>query len=193
MLQITATEASFRTAVPLTRRLLLAGFSVGLLTTSIVACSTADQEEAQDPITSGEEVVFTGTPDEYFELMRSCFEDNGIETVDSTSGSGTEFGYPATEEADTAEELCSSTIGEPQMQGLSEEQLRERYEGRLDQWECLAAEGLLSGEPMSYETFVDEYRRSGETEMWLPFLEVNEDAGEGDFIDTSGICVLETW
>lgn len=121
-------------------------------------------------------------------LKRACLEEKGLQTKDLPPGDpeqGQGFmvltAGMTLEERNAIDEECKAEIGTPRMQGLSETQLRERYDARAEQWTCLVGKGLVTGDPQSYETFVDQYERSGQKALWEPTegaAEVTKDGRE---------------
>lgn len=101
---------------------------------ALTGCSTSDEPEPDEPevaaTSSGEVPGFEGTPAELSALMRACFEEHGITTVDDSYGDDGGFAFDNTsvspEELEAIDAACISEIGQPQMEGLSEERLRER-------------------------------------------------------------------
>ena len=135
-----------------------------------------------DPLPSGPTTAyFDGTPEEYTTLLRACLAEAGIETVDGTTADGylvsTEVAN--SKEYTDASEACSTELGEIQVEGLSENQLRQRYDARAAQFECLVENALISGEPMSFEVFVDGYNRSGQRDLWEPTQGASSLPGQG--------------
>lgn len=94
-------------------------------------------------------------------------KERGVETFDDPLPGGFSYGIDGREVA----RECYEQVGEPKISGLDDGELRTRYEDRVDQFHCLVKHGLMEGEPMSFERFVEDYRRSGETELWSPDLE----------------------
>lgn len=133
------------------------------------ACSGTDPEGASSP-SSGE--FFSGSPEERVVLLRACFEENGVETSQPPGMAADGFAYAvgsvSPEELERIRTLCDEEIGEPQISGLSDDELQLRYDGRVEQWECLVENEFTTGEPISFETFVEDYRRSGEQRLWEP-------------------------
>ena len=154
------------------------------LFSATVGCSSESAEQSDD-----EAGVFTGTPDEYTELMMGCLEEHGIATQDEGANG---FSFESSDEALEISQMCRESIGEPKIVGLSEDELRERYDARVEQWECLVDNELLSGNPITFETFVDEYERSGQTRLWEPTSEVHIDSS-GPPVNPSGLCPKDSW
>lgn len=151
------------------------GHSVGLgvLALSVLMALVGCTSAAPSPSPTNEGArIFHGTPAEWSLLFRSCLEDNGLTTADLPDEDPS--GFMVSNEGVTEERRtevttkCRSEVGEPQIEGLSNEELRRRYDARLTQFECTVANGFTSGLPMSFETFVDEYNRSGQKKLWAP-------------------------
>ena len=160
-------------ALLLVARLMRAPASAFLLAVGLVllaACSAPAPDGAVEPSGTG---VFEGTPEEYNLLYRACLEERGIATADLPPGDE-EPGFLIGTEGVTAEQReearaeCRDEVGEPKMENLSEGELRERYDARLEQYECLTANGLVSGDPPTFEVFVSDYERSGQRLLWEP-------------------------
>src|SRR5699024_4709292 len=133
----------------LSRRPLAAAFTALLLAVATTSCAS---DEAPLPAPSshdaGEANVFEGTAEEYTLLVRACLEEQGIQTQDLTD-SNDQTGYSVSiidhtpEQVAEISEGCRAEIGEPQTSGLTETQLQERYDARLEQWQCLVGHGLV--------------------------------------------------
>lgn len=182
-------------------RRLAAGVFVALVLAGTVAACAGDEPtvptESVDPVDEGR--VFEGTPEEYTLLVRACLEEHGIQTRDLTD-SNDQTGYSVSTVDHTPEQLaevsdgCRAEIGEPQTSGLTEAQLQERYDARLEQWQCLVGHGLVAGEPVTFETFVDDYRRSGEQSLWEPTAESALVDANGQPVSPSDLCPRnEAW
>lgn len=108
--------------------------------------------------------------------------------------SNDQTGYAISNEAHSIEqihevmEICTEKIGEPQVQRLSETQLRERYDARVEQWQCFAERALVEGDPITFDTFVDEYRRSGELILWEPAAHSALTDSQGRPVSPSDLC-----
>lgn len=72
-----------------------------------------------------------------------------------------------------AQEAGKDEFGHPQIEGLTDSQLQQRYEGRIEQFNCLVEKGALDGEPTSFEVFIEEDRRSGDRSLWSPARDVD--------------------
>lgn len=150
----------------------------------IVGCTastqTAPGQQGQSAEPTNAELIFEGTPAEYTTLLRACLEDGGLTTADDLTGDKTGFMIQAgdDEERRVIVDGCKVELGEPKMSGLSEAELRERYDARVEQHACLVDEGLVDGAPVSFETFVDDYERSGQKVLWEPTLTAS-DAPDG--------------
>lgn len=117
--------------------------------------------------------VFEGTPAEYGTLMRACYEDAGLKTGDDpTSKSTADFVFESggidQAKLDAIAAECMAELGEPKTGGLTDAELRERYDARVSQWACLVEGGMLTGEPITFEVFADQYARSGQKTLWEP-------------------------
>lgn len=75
------------------------------------------------------------------------------------------------------------------MSGLTQEDLRGRYDARVDQFACLVDEQLISGEPISFDQFVDDYERSGQVTLWEPTEGAVGRGNQGP----SDICQRASW
>lgn len=87
-------------------------------------------------------------------------------------------------ELDSIYDGCEAEVGEPPTTGFTDEQLRASYAERLDQFECLVREGLVDGDPPSFEVFLSDYQRSGQKSMWEP----TEGARSRDNTGPGNIC-----
>lgn len=116
--------------------------------------------------------IFTGTPEEATVLTRACYEEHGIKTSDTPDGDPLGFGFAhggrSDEELEALSEACEAEVGVPKMAGLTEQELRDRYAARLEQYECIVAAGYSPASPPSFDRFVDDYERSGQAELWEP-------------------------
>lgn len=133
------------------------------------ACSTPEP-----PAPSNQETTryFAGTPEEHAVLLRACLEENGIETALPPNSPKDGFAITSESMADENFERimadCREEIGSPRMAGLSQDELQIRYDARVTQWECLVAEDFTAGEPISFDSFVEDYNRSGQIYLWEP-------------------------
>ena len=157
------------------KRAVWSGAFVGAMVL-LVGCSGAEPAaiESPSPSASGPR-IFEGTIEEYTVLQRACLEDKGLTTVDlppgdpeRAQGFAVSTAGKTLEEREAIDEECEAEIGTPRMQSLSEAQLQQRYDARAEQWSCLAGKGLVTGDPPSFETFVDKYERSGQKVLWEP-------------------------
>lgn len=152
----------------------------------IVGCAGSSEQSSPEP---SETVYFEGTVEEWRQLTIACLRDNGL--VAEAGREDTEIMY-GSEDLTPAEsrdilDSCSAEIGYIQVEGLSEEQLRSRYDARVAQFECLKRNGLIEGEAISFESFVDRYNRSGQQELWAPSLEADNPPDMG----SSDVCPIE--
>lgn len=138
---------------------------------ALSGCSDADDPDSSDVSETSSE-FFVGTPEEYTVLVRTCLDEKGFLTADNPGGAPDGFavavGDHAEGEVTRASEECRAELGEPQMSGLPEDELRTRYDARVAQWECLVENDLVSGDPISFEVFVEDYNRSGQESLWEP-------------------------
>lgn len=162
-----------------------------LLLVSVVALSLAGCSQTHEDVPDGNDPVFTGTPSEYHALIRACFEENGIETFGDPDSVG--FAVDGTVDRTEVEELCLEQIGRPALEDLSEEELNDRYQSRVEQWECLADNGLVVGEPITFETFVDDYRRSDPPQLWEPTFSSDTTDANGNHVSPSDLCARDTF
>lgn len=183
-----------------TSRLTVGAFVALVLAVAVTACTNDEaslQAVSADP--ADEDNLFEGTPEEYSLLLRACLKESGIQTEDLTD-SNDQSGFSVSNVDHTPEQVaevserCRAEIGEPQTSGLSEAQLRQRYDARVDQWQCLTGHGLVAGEPITFETFVDDYRRSGEQTLWEPTAESALVDANGRPVSPSDLCPRnEAW
>ena len=157
---------------------------------SLVGCSASEPEISPSPSASP---IFEGTPEEFTTLWRACIEGLGFATMDLSSGNadpgfGIDSEGRAPEEIQDANEKCWAELGDPKMQDLSEQELRERYEIRLAQYACLAENGLVSGDPPTFETFVSDYNRSGQKEIWEPTIGASTLERDGIMMGGTDVC-----
>lgn len=145
-----------------------------------------------NPAPTTELNIFEGTPLEFVVLVRGCLEDRGIVTEDDPGGNKTVYLSDNTGmDADAAmavQEECYAQIGLPKMAGLSDVELRDRYQARVDEWECLADNGLVSGDAPAFDVFVDKYQRTGQKELWEPTFEVAPEVVAGMAVGPSDLC-----
>src|SRR5690554_1643130 len=127
-------------------------FTLGLIlgATLLSGCIAAEQGVSPP---AGSPTEFQGTPAEWTVLYRACFEEAGLETSDDPHGDKSGFLVRAEgvtqEKRDEARISCQSEIGMPWMSGLSEDELRIRYDARVSQFKCLVDLGLVNSAPMS--------------------------------------------
>lgn len=166
-----------------------------------VGCAADDPEPSESLSASPSEPrIFDGTIEEYVTLERACLEEKGIKTMD-LSPDDPEWGqgYGVVPEGTTFEERevsydeCEAEIGTPRMQNLSDTQLRERYDSRVEQWTCLVSKELVTGDPLSYETFVDKYERSGQKTLWEPTETAADVTKDGRDVAATDECPRGTW
>lgn len=135
---------------------------------------------------------FEGTVEEHAALVLGCLKDGGW-TV-TLEPDGVTLGIDNTgrtdEEVIEAQQACYDQVGRIQMQGLSEEQLRERYDGRVEQFECLVENGMLEGDPKSFEVFVEDWERSGQERLWSPALDVPMELAQQGRQGPSQLCPI---
>lgn len=161
---------------------------------AVTACSSgpAAVVESSEPTAAAAAAEFEGLPSEWVELQRGCLESAGVQTGDEPSGDPTGFTVDtstmAYEEYERVREECLAEVGQPPMSNLSEDELQQRYDARVEQWDCLVAAGLQSGSAVSFETFVSDYERSGQLRFWEP-LE-GADASEGEPVAS---CPRDAW
>lgn len=146
---------------------------LGTLLVLSVVTGCAGEPSSSPSTESASTRVFEGTPAEYGTLKRACYEDAGLKTADdptsqSTSGFVFQSGGIAQGTLDAIAAECAAELGEPKMRGLAETELRERYDARVSQWTCLVEGGMLTGEPITFEAFADQYARSGQKTLWEP-------------------------
>lgn len=143
--------------------ILLVALPITLLGSACTQAGEQSQEEAI-PITT----YFQGSPEEYTTLFRSCLEEHGVETFDIGDKDGFAVISSESDAYTEADAMCTEELGEPQMKDLPEDELRVRYEARVEQWECLVDEGFAEGEPISFDVFVEDYNRSSQLRLWEP-------------------------
>lgn len=174
------------------------GACVAFASLLVAGCSNAVpdiEDEMTETSDSAAANAFMGTPAEHTVLMRACLEENGIETQDLSPADETGYtvgtGGRSPEEFRLIMDGCSAEVGEPPIGGLQEDELQNRYDARVMQFECLVREQLISGEPISFEQFVDDYQRSGQQLLWEPTTEAG---GRGNLGPTD-ICPRDssTW
>ena len=78
------------------------------------------------------------------------------------------------------------------MLGLTGEELQERYEVRMSQWDCLVEQSLVEGEAPAFEVFVDRYQRSGQKELWEPTFQMLMGGAEVPSSNPSEVCPSST-
>lgn len=157
---------------------------------TLAGCSSAPPASVPDDSSSP---VFLGTPDEYVVVLRACFEDAGLKTVDPENPADPGFGIDLTDgrsptERDEIKAECEQSVGQPKISGLSLEELRARYDNRVAQSECLRASGLTDELPMSFEVFQSEYERSGQSVLWEPTEGLEPQQVNGIIMGPTDIC-----
>lgn len=154
-------------------------------------CSQIEASPDDREVASDEVPVFTGTVSEYSALVRACLEEHGIETADDEQLGAGGFTVEWSEDNTEIRKTCEAQVGDPYgLEDLSEDVLRERYEARVEQWECLVDAGLVTGDPMTFETFLDDYRRSVPTTLWEPTFAVTQVDGN---VSPSVMCPRDTF
>lgn len=138
----------------------------------VLLLSSCEGSSPEDATSASPGEFFSGSPEERVVLLRACFEENGVETSQPPGMASDGFAYAvgsvSPDELERIKKLCDEEIGEPQISGLSDGELQSRYDGRVEQWECLVENEFTTGEPISFESFVEDYRRSGEQRLWEP-------------------------
>ena len=135
------------------------------------ACSTGNNSTTPTPSQTNQ--YFSGTPEEYWAAMISCYRQHGIEAEPNGDGGIRTFSNLAPDEYNKISLSCRDPLGEPLPEEmLNESQYRERYQWRADQYRCLVDHGYLTGEPMSF----DQYRALTykTTESWRPLSLVDK-------------------
>lgn len=145
----------------------------------------SDASASGSPAAAGQ--VFEGTPEEYAALTRACLEDRGLRTIDDPMGDEKGFGVDmsglSAAEVEEAFDSCEQQVGIPKMVDLSQSELQERYDARVEQHSCLVREGYQVDPAPSFDTFVDEYQRSGQQSMWEPAALPNPQPGDNPTTD----------
>lgn len=118
---------------------------------------------------------FTGTQEEYVTALQACMGDKGFETVPGEEPGQLDIGMEghSDDQVQEAMETCKKGIGEPNA-NLTRTDLQDRYDWRLDQFNCLVKAGYVTGSPKSFESFVADYQRTGFAE-WDPLVLVGDD------------------
>lgn len=167
---------------------------VGLVLTGCTGVDGAGEPSAarSDPEEASVK-VFEGTPEERVTLVRACLDDAGLRTVDDPMGDPLGYGYSKAgrDPAEVAEirDRCDAEVGVPKMAGLSEDELRERYDARVEQDVCLREHGYTVVDRPSFDRFVDDYERSGQQLLWEPAALPDPKPGDNPTID----CPRASW
>lgn len=109
---------------------------------------------------------------------------------------GTPAGLGLSYDADDREiaQSCYAEVGEAKIRGLTPPELRSRYDSRVVQFACLVERGLVAGEAPSFETFSDEYERSGQQVLWEPTADArNGTDDQGRTVGPSQLCPRTEW
>lgn len=132
---------------------------------------------------------FTGTIEEYTVALQACMRDKGFETVPGEEPGQLDIGMVghSDDDAFNAMENCRADVGEPNAH-LTREELRDRYEWRVRQFECLVEEGFVTGSAKSFESFVADYQRTGLAE-WDPIGSVVD--GHTQLTEMLQVCPRE--
>lgn len=136
---------------------------------------------------------FQGTPAEFTVQLVGCLKDDGWDVWLTEDGLGydTDLGGRSVEELQSAQSSCMGEVGQVQTQRLSKEQLKERHEARVKQFECLVENGMLEGEPKSFEVFVEDWERSGQKEFWSPARDVPLEVAAQGRLGPSQLCPFD--
>ncbi len=161
--------------------LAIVGLFLALAGCSAGGSSALSSGSAGPPSTAAAVHYFDGTPEEMTALFRACLADAGFETRDigEADGFAIDTAVGQSQAYQDASSRCAAEIGQVKIAGLSQDELRERYEARTAQFDCLVAKGLLSGAPISFEVFVEDYNRSGQKVLWEPTKDARGVQGAG--------------
>ncbi|MGC5616964.1 hypothetical protein [Georgenia sp. Z1491] len=162
-------------------------FSV-VVSTMLAACGGS--EGAEPPSTSGPATVseapphsepdtFHGTPSERTAAMATCMEDLGYLITPEDDGFEIEPQGHSGDDVGDDYAACSAQVGRVHATSFSDAQIRESYDRRVDEHDCLVANGWAIGDPPAWETFRDGWRVQGST--WEPVhdAQVAEDSASG--------------
>lgn len=169
-----------------------APMAAAVLAVALVGCAgnPAESPQASDVIKE-----FDGTPAEWTMLFRACIEDSGLQTADLPDGSKDGFMISllnSTQEfRDQVTAKCRAEIGEAPMTGLSTDELQRRYSARVSQFDCMVDLGVVDGEPISFEKFVDDYNRSGQKLLWAPGEGISVTLEDGTRKGSTDLCPLD--
>lgn len=169
-------------------RLLNASWLLCAIAIVLAGCSTSNDQSETTP--APESAEFVGTPAERLSAMKNCLERRGWSVqLGDQGGISIDLGGRTSDEYYEDQAECSDEIGSPPMSSLSESELRDRYEWRVEQYECLVENDLAAEERMSFETFVDGYGRTGRA-TWDPIAPLVEDPEAVDQANT--LCPYST-
>jgi len=134
----------------------------------LTGCGSEEGSPEQPTATSTSTHEFSGSPAEYNDAMITCLRQLGWQVNETDDGGyGVALNGASDDEYFADQRECRDEVGAEPMADLSQEELRSRYDWRREQYECLIDNGFDVGDPMSYETFVDNYQRTGRAH-WDP-------------------------
>lgn len=129
---------------------------------------------------------FTGTQEEHSLAMKSCMGALGFEVSTAADDPGrldiSMTGH-SDDEVAAALDGCAREVGEPSAY-LTMAELQARYDWRAEQFDCLVAEGFVSGTVKSFDSFVADYKRTGFAD-WSPLVELQ---GKGNLKPALEAC-----
>lgn len=117
---------------------------------------------------------FVGSPSEYTDALMDCMRGRGWQVTETEGGFGAGVDRSNEDKFIADMNACRDAIGAEPMADLSTEQLRSRYEWRRAQYDCLVDHGFATGAPLSFQSFVDRYERTGRA-YWDPIAPLAED------------------
>lgn len=149
------------------RARLISGYILALVMAGTSACSMGTSESGLD-----ERPQFSGTRTEHQIAVVECVRDAGIEVELLKDEGGDGYGFSKTsdepfEEVAALLDDCTSEIGFPPPEPVTDEDFQVQFEGRVADYGCLTAAGFDVPEPPSFAAYVEEARGYGE--LWHPW------------------------
>lgn len=148
------------------------------LTFLVTSCSDSTEDINQDQA----DEYFTGSPDEYWQLMITCYDEHGVEAEQDRNSLGVSSTLDSDDFLPIQEECLSRIPPFPPTDQVPDEQLELMYAWRAEQYECMVDHGYLTGQPISFEEF--KSRRIEDQSNWSVLDELDTD----DLLAASNAC-----
>ncbi len=150
---------------------------------------TACSQEAEETSSKQVEEYFTGSPDEFWQLMIACYDEHGIESEQQGNSLGVSSTLDTEDFLPIQEECLSRIPPMPETEQLPEDQLRRMHSWRVEQYECMVENGYLTGQPLSFEEFMN--RVEEDNSLWSGLNEL--DSADIPAAQTTCPAPLDEW